>query len=138
MFRASLLDKVNGYDHRFIHAEDYALWSRLIQHTKAQNLPSKCLIYTQHGHNVSFRNYPRQLVSTAVIQAELLCGKFVDEINRPVILEDILTIDSSGYLYNKLSKIWFQNVNSALAAGWLQLTDFDELTLSTYQRFKED
>lgn len=137
MMRSSLLDKVNGYDQRFIHAEDYGLWSRLIQHTKAQNLPSKCLIYTQHTSNVSFRNYPRQLVSTAVIKAELLCGKFIGDLQRPVILEDILSIDPSGEVYNNLSKIWFNDVSSALAAGWLKLTDFDEVTLSTYQSFKE-
>lgn len=52
MFRKSVLGNLR-FEHRYVPAEDYGLWSQLIAKTKFHNLPESLLLYRWHDSNIS-------------------------------------------------------------------------------------
>ena len=61
MFRRDLLDALDQwYDESFPIAEDYELWTRMIRHTRAANLPDPLIDYRRHEDSISDR-YSDQL-----------------------------------------------------------------------------
>ena len=54
MMRKSIMDKYHfRYDSDYVAAEDYDLWTRLVQVTEVHNLQEVLLNYRWHGENVS-------------------------------------------------------------------------------------
>lgn len=54
MVRRSVLEKHNiSYEEEFSPSEDYALWARLIPHTKFHNLPEVLFRYRFHANNTT-------------------------------------------------------------------------------------
>ena len=52
MFRKSVLDNLR-FEHQYVPAEDYGLWSQLIFKTKFHNIPESLLLYRWHDNNIS-------------------------------------------------------------------------------------
>ena len=70
MIRKSIVENMEVvFDERFVHAEDYELWTRLAFKTKMANLPECLLDYRVHDAQISSQHY--------VFQTEL-----ADEIRR--------------------------------------------------------
>ena len=73
MLRKSVFDKYNlHYDHDYIAAEDYELWSRVVRYTKIVNLPDVLLKYRWHSANESVKKKKLQLKNTMRIQENVL------------------------------------------------------------------
>lgn len=72
MLRTSALRASAGFDERYVHAEDYELWLRLVDEHRLANLPRVLLTRREHGANVSthFREIQRQNAYRA-LQASL-------------------------------------------------------------------
>jgi glycosyltransferase involved in cell wall biosynthesis len=60
MMRKAPFLAIGGYRQPFLHAEDYDLWLRLLDHHDAHNLREPLLRYRQHGGSVSFRHRRQQ------------------------------------------------------------------------------
>ncbi|WP_104736269.1 glycosyltransferase [Hanstruepera ponticola] len=52
MFRKSALGDLR-FEHQYVPAEDYGLWSQLLARTKFHNLPESLLLYRWHDSNIS-------------------------------------------------------------------------------------
>lgn len=71
--RRDLLQSVGGYNERFIYAQDYELWVRLLCHSKAANLP-EVLCFRRTGElNISFRKNKEQRLNA--LRAKLLWAR---------------------------------------------------------------
>lgn len=55
MFRANVVRDLGGYRDEALHAEDYDLWLRIIEHYKVANLPAILVRYRIHPNQVSQR-----------------------------------------------------------------------------------
>jgi glycosyltransferase involved in cell wall biosynthesis len=64
MMRRALLEEFGGYDVGFEHAEDYELWTRLVEVTRFANLPLALLRYRIHDGMVTRRERSRMLEAT--------------------------------------------------------------------------
>ena len=60
------------YRPKYIHAEDYGMWSELIKLTEFHNLQDILLKYRWHGGNVSCVHENRQIQTAKEIQSEML------------------------------------------------------------------
>jgi len=52
MYRKELILKYGGYSHEFIHAEDYDLWSRLIDFAIIHQIPEILVYLRKHSQNI--------------------------------------------------------------------------------------
>lgn len=70
MVRRDLLER-HGicYEERFTPSEDYALWCRLIPHTRFHNLPDVLFKYRLHSSNSSKRMAEQMAVATYAVRA---------------------------------------------------------------------
>lgn len=70
MVRRDLLER-HGicYEERFTPSEDYALWCRLIPHTRFHNLPDVLFNYRVHASNTSKRMAEQMTVATHAVRA---------------------------------------------------------------------
>ncbi len=70
MIRKSVLD-AHGirYEERFSPSEDWAMWCRLIPHTKFHNIPEVIFCYRDHAGNTSHAQAGRMRASGAAIAA---------------------------------------------------------------------
>lgn len=70
MVRRDLLER-HGicYEERFTPSEDYALWCRLIPHTRFHNLPDVLFNYRVHASNTSKRMEEQMTVATYAVRA---------------------------------------------------------------------
>jgi len=64
MMRRALLEKFGGYDVGFERAEDYELWTRLVEVTRFANLPLTLLRYRMHEGMVTRRERGPMLEAT--------------------------------------------------------------------------
>ena len=82
MFRAAvILNYQLRYSPNFPHAEDYELWVRMLQHTKAHNLPMPLVKY-----RVSSNNASRTFVAEQVETANDISAKYLRELNAELSL----------------------------------------------------
>ena len=72
-----------GFDSRYIHAEDYELWLRLVGEYRLANVPRILLTRREHGANVSIRFHEVQLQSAY----RALCTSLEQLLKRQVPLE---------------------------------------------------
>jgi glycosyltransferase involved in cell wall biosynthesis len=52
MIRKIILDKYELWYEDFLHAEDYALWLRIMEQCKVANIPEVLVRYRQHAHQI--------------------------------------------------------------------------------------
>lgn len=79
MLRKSVLDQTGlRYDPAHENAEDFGLWSRLLVHTKGENLPDVLLWYRVHPESMSERNLGAQRKKAADISCSAILGHLPD------------------------------------------------------------
>ena len=69
VMRKQTFDEAGGYRSQFMHAEDYDLCLRLIEHGKVANLPDVVLRKRTHPEGVSVRNLKQQSLSALAAHA---------------------------------------------------------------------
>ena len=73
IIRKEVLSKYQlEYDENYKHAEDYELWSRVVEHTKITNIPKVLLHYRIHSESVSKKNLSTQADNSNVLRLKLL------------------------------------------------------------------
>src|SRR3989344_7437597 len=60
------------YDENYKHAEDYELWSRIINYAKVSNIPKVLLHYRMHDESVSKKNSSAQAENSNRVRIRLL------------------------------------------------------------------
>jgi len=61
IFRRSLLLKVGGYEEEYKYAQDYELYSRLLNHTKGANLKERLVYWRRTSDNITSQKKEEQL-----------------------------------------------------------------------------
>ncbi len=56
MMRKSLFETTEGYRDRYLHAEDYELWTRVIYRNECANIPKRLIRYRMHGSQITKNN----------------------------------------------------------------------------------
>jgi len=75
IIRKDVLERYHlKYDENYTHAEDYELWSRIIDHTKISNIPKVLLHYRMHPESVSKKNSSAQTENSNNVRLKLLNG----------------------------------------------------------------
>lgn len=70
MVRKSLLmDTGIRYEEAFSPSEDYALWCRLLPHTRFHNIPEVLMLYRLHPDNTSKHQHKEMINATAAVRA---------------------------------------------------------------------
>ena len=82
MLRTAVLRAAGGFDPRYVHAEDYELWLRLVDGHRLANVPDVLLAVRKHGANVSTRHFAVQRASAH----RALHGALERQLARPVEL----------------------------------------------------
>lgn len=73
IIRKEIIEKYQlEYDENYKHAEDYELWSRIIEHTKISNIPKVLLHYRMHPESASKKNSSIQAENSNRIRLRLL------------------------------------------------------------------
>lgn len=95
--KSTLLNNNILYRPKYIHAEDYGMWSELIKLTEFHNLQDILLKYRWHGGNVSCVHENRQIQTAKEIQSEML--EFLTDIKE--VENIILKAARISKFYNK-------------------------------------
>lgn len=82
MMRRALLEEVGGYDAAFEHAEDYELWTRLVEVTRFANLPATLMRYRVHEGMVTRRKRHAMLEATVRVRRSFLARLLGRELSR--------------------------------------------------------
>jgi len=100
------------YDENYKHAEDYELWSRIINYAKVSNIPKILLRYRTHDESVSKKNSSAQAENSNRVRLKLLKEMGINpapaelDIHRRFIRPDYLSpkdfIDQLGIWFGKL------------------------------------
>jgi hypothetical protein len=72
--RAVVVEELGGYDESFVWAQDWELWSRLLERHEARNLPDRLVDYRAHAGSVTmgardpraFADHVRRIIAAAV------------------------------------------------------------------------
>ena len=114
--RKEVMEKHNlEYDENYKHAEDYELWSRIIDYTKISNIPKVLLHYRMHHESVSKKNSSEQAEISNKIRSKLLKDLGISattaelDIHRRFVRPDYF---NSKEFINKL-EIWLNKILSA-------------------------
>ena len=82
MMRRALLEEFGGYDVGFEHAEDYELWTRLVEVTRFANLPLALLRYRLHDGMVTRRERSPMLETTGRVRRRFRAHLLGRELSR--------------------------------------------------------
>jgi glycosyltransferase involved in cell wall biosynthesis len=95
MLRRSVLQEHRlSYDERVRYAQDFDLWTRLLQHTRGANLSTPLVRWRRHAATVSILHQEEQRqVATAVVAREL-----TNLLGRPV--DDVLVRELRGWFFD--------------------------------------
>lgn len=105
------------YSENYKHAEDYELWSRIVDYTKISNIPKVLLHYRIHPESVSKKNSSTQVENSNKVRLGLLNQLNINptptelDIHRRFIRPDYL--DQKDFI-NQL-ETWLRNILSANA-----------------------
>ena len=103
------------YNENYKHAEDYELWSRIIDYTKISNIPKVLLHYRMHPESASKKNSLEQTKNSDKVRLKLLnklgiTPNFVElDIHRRFIRPDHLNPKD----FISQLEIWFNKILSA-------------------------
>lgn len=116
IIRKEIIEKYQlEYDENYKHAEDYELWSRIIEHTKISNIPKVLLRYRMHPESVSKKNSSIQAENSNKIRLRLLKKLNITptieelDIHRRFIRPDYL--NPKDFIIRL--EIWFNKIISA-------------------------
>ena len=114
MRKSVLMDNNIRYENVFTPAEDYALWCRLIPHTKFYNIPEVLFMYRLHSNNTSQLQYKKIRRATMAIYA------FV-EVDNPVLYKQFLLTGKKTVKYKLFGFIPFLTFISQQQKTWVYL-----------------
>ena len=116
IIRKELIQKYQfKYDENYKHAEDYELWSRIIDHAKIANIPKVLLHYRMHPESASKKNSLEQTKNSDKVRLKLLNNLGIMpnlaelDIHRRFIRPDYL--DHKDFISQL--EIWFNKLLSA-------------------------
>jgi len=148
MLRKSVIDELDViYDARYMHAEDYELWTRLAFKTKMANLPEYLLDYRIHDAQISSRHTFTQEEMAIAIREKYLKYYFPQNLDfityvfqlskQPLLINTISHQIYSLYILNKESRFFEGgNLNHYLILLWKNsFLESKNLTLKTYFYF---
>jgi len=116
LFRRSLVDRgLVSYSEEFRHAEDYHLWSQLLQRVRAANLPDLVLQYRLHPRQVSSQHGNPQYEASKRVRALLLEQAKVFPTAADVDLHESIVLERFGSdaAYMNSVAAWFEKVELA-------------------------
>jgi hypothetical protein len=85
MMRRSFVAAAGGYPREYLHAEDFALWLKLVRLGEAAIISKPLLHYRIHATSVSVQNARAQLQATAQAIRDLSCIESIRQLPRPAI-----------------------------------------------------
>ncbi len=117
MFKKAVLGDLK-FEHKYVPAEDYGLWSQLIAQTKFHNIPESLLKYRWHTNNISqtkIENLRKSNFLIRVKQLEHIGIKATDEkikyyvnavaLKKKQCIEDVITtIEAANHIKNNNKK----------------------------------
>ena len=116
IIRKDILEKYKlEYDENYKHAEDYELWSRVIEHTRISNIPKVLLHYRMHPESVSKKNSSIQADNSNKIRLKLLKELGIDptptelDIHRRFVCPEYLNPKD----FISQLELWFYKILSA-------------------------
>ena len=116
IIRKSILESCQfKYDEKYKHAEDYELWSRIIDYAQISNIPKVLLHYRMHRESVSKKNSSEQAENSNKVRSKLLKDLGMSattaelDIHRRFVRPDYF---NSKEFINKL-EIWLNKILSA-------------------------
>jgi len=116
MFRRTLVERdLLRYSEEFRHAEDYYLWSHLLQRVRAANLPDLVLQYRLHPRQVSSQHGNPQYEASKRVRALLLEQAKVFPTAADVDLHESIVLERFGSdaAYMNSVAAWFEKVELA-------------------------
>ncbi|MBU2061126.1 MAG: hypothetical protein KKH44_04660, partial [Bacteroidetes bacterium] len=139
LIRNSILKKHNLLYPNFLHAEDYALWLKLIKHCKVEILSEPLLKYRVHDANISILNSEFQKRQTSKLrenEIDKLGLEWNDQqsktFNMFIDQKKVLDFKTLINCCDVLSKIWQNKFNSSICFEFFkyELTYFIESNLT--------
>ena len=116
IMRKEVIEKYKlEYDENYKHAEDYELWSRIINYSKISNIPKVLLHYRMHPESVSKKNSSEQVENSNRVRLKLLKELSINaapaelDIHRRFIRPDYLNPKD----FISQLEIWFRKILSA-------------------------
>lgn len=113
MFRRGLIDQgLFRYDDDFRHAEDYHLWSRLLLHVKAANLPNVILDYRLHAQQVSSDSSDKQYAASLRVRHQMLSECGITPTEEETALHESVILERPLAMADYLPKLadWFRRL----------------------------
>lgn len=96
MFRRDLVEReLFCFDDEFRHAEDYHLWSRLLNEVRSANLPQVLLDYRVHSSQVSSAQASPQYQAALSVRKSILNQARVDWTERDLMLHEAAILGRS-------------------------------------------
>ena len=120
MFRRSLVDRnLLSYSDDFRHAEDYHLWSQLLQSVRAANIRDLVLHYRLHTTQVSSEHVSPQYRVSKKVRELLLDRAGVDQTQADVDLHESIVREHFGSdaAYINRVALWFEKIELANQAS---------------------
>ena len=130
MARRSLLVAAGGYRHDYPHAEDYDLWTRISEITRLANLPEPLLRLRKHGENVSIKNRPAHLKSSADISQKMILSLS----GRPVPIAPL----DLAWKPRRISPAELRQLSDTIRALLNHFSNFPDLTLLERRFLRRD
>lgn len=118
MFRRRLVDDgLLRYDEAFKHAEDYHLWSQLLDRALAANLPDAVLSYRLHPQQVSSDSSSKQHEASLRVRRQMLQAAEVDFSEDDFVLHESVLLERPLPMTNYLPLLadWFARLEAANA-----------------------
>lgn len=115
LIRKEILDMHNiFYDPLFLHAEDYYLWTKLVDLGDFVNLPEELIYYRIHEHQISTEYREFQKIKMKEIQKEFLVDILKNKFTSDEI--DILFFDKNTLVNHKLN-LYYKFLKSSSFTG---------------------
>lgn len=126
--RSVLIDNKCFYNNKFTKAQDYELWSRLIEITKTANLPEILLLYRVHEGQVSvFSNY-EQKIFDAEIKINLY-NRLIKNHNNSGFSECLVKLNNSS---SKLTNDEFLIIKASFEEAFRNSKNFSSINSEVF------
>lgn len=113
IFRRELVDKgLMRYDSAFTHAEDYHLWSKLLQKVKVANVHEVVLNYRLHDKQVSSDSSSKQYAASVEVRKQMLIESGVSPTDVEITLHESILRECPLSKPDYLEKVaqWFNRI----------------------------
>lgn len=137
MFRRRLIDEGQmRYDEAFKHAEDYHLWSQLLERVPSANLPDVVLSYRLHPQQVSSDSSSKQHEASLRVRRRMLQAAAVDFSEDDFVLHESVLLERPLPMANYLALLagWFERLETANArSGYWDTSALHAVLRSKFQ-----